>query len=55
LINSAGSLGGYLGPVVVGALSRPTGGFSSAYAALGCCLLAAAGLALALEQNAEVV
>jgi MFS family permease len=49
LINSLGSLGGYFGPVVVGVLSRGTGDFGHAFVVLSCGLLAAAGIALALE------
>lgn len=55
MINSAGAFGGYFGPLVVGVLSRRTGDFRFAYAALSCCLLAASALALSLEQAVTVV
>ena len=46
LINAFASLGGYVGPVVVGALNKRFGDFRYAFVALSAGLLVAAGLAL---------
>jgi len=46
LINALGNLGGYIGPVVVGALTKRLGDFRYAFYALSAGLLVAAGLAL---------
>ena len=46
LINAIGALGGYFGPLVVGALDKRFGDFRYAFGALSAGLLAAAGLAL---------
>jgi len=58
LINAIGNLGGYFGPLTVGALNKLTGNFQYAFAVLSVGLLAAAGLALLLapvRSAAQVV
>ncbi len=50
LINAIGALGGYFGPLVVGALNKRFGDFRYAFGALSAGLLAAAGWRLSLES-----
>jgi sugar phosphate permease len=50
-INAVASLGGYVGPVAVGALNKRFGDFRYAFAALGGGLLVAAGLALVAARS----
>jgi len=51
LVNTVASVGGYLGAIIVGVLSRRTGDFGMAFAILGLGLLAGAALALNLKQE----
>ena len=51
LINALASLGGYVGPLVVGALNKRFGDFRYAFVALSAGLLVAAGLALVAARS----
>jgi sugar phosphate permease len=53
LINALGALGGYIGPVVVGALTKRFGDFRYAFVALSGGLLVAAGLALIAARGSH--
>jgi MFS family permease len=51
LINAVTNLGGYFGPVMVGALAAPAGTFASGFGALSVCLVAGGTLSLALRHQ----
>jgi MFS transporter, ACS family, tartrate transporter len=51
LINSVGSLGGFLGPVVIGVLRQETGGYAMGMIALAIALIFAATVLLALGRT----
>jgi MFS transporter, ACS family, tartrate transporter len=51
LINALGNLGGYFGPVVVGAVTQRTGNFRAAFVILGLGWVVGAGLTRLLRRN----
>jgi MFS family permease len=50
LVNAVGNLGGYLGPFIVGALKKETGGVTIPFNLLGAALIIAAGLCFLLPK-----
>jgi MFS family permease len=51
LVNAIGNLGGYLGPFIVGALKKTTGGVAIPFSVLGGALLVAAALCFLLPRT----
>jgi ACS family tartrate transporter-like MFS transporter len=51
LINSIGNLGGFVGPYVIGAISRRTGSLNGGLACAGTSLLCSAFLVLLLKKK----
>jgi ACS family tartrate transporter-like MFS transporter len=55
LVSSIGSVGGFVGPSLIGSLKNAYGGESAALTALAVAALAAGGLCLALRRRAEFI
>ncbi len=53
IISSVGTLGGFLGPAIVGWLRQATGSFTAGLVALGACLVISAGLAVILGRQGK--
>jgi nitrate/nitrite transporter NarK len=51
LVNALGNTGGFFGPLIVGWLKQEYNSISVAFAALGVCMLLAAGLAFLLPKS----
>jgi ACS family tartrate transporter-like MFS transporter len=55
LINSIGSLGGFLAPTIIGVLKQQSGTYGSGMIAMGTGLLLTAGIVLALKRKLPAV
>ena len=55
LVSSIGSVGGFVGPSLIGSLKNAHGGETTALTALAAAALAAGGLCLALRRRPEFV